>query len=331
MKAMIAQRPGPAREVFSLTEIPTPKAIRGHVVVKVEASSVNPIDTKVRNAPIPFAPKFPAVLHGDFAGVVTEVGPEVSKFKVGDAVYGCAGGIKGTEGGALAEYLLADAQLTSLKPENLSFREAAALPLVAITAWEALIDKLQIKPGSKVLIHGGLGGVGHIAAQLAKSFGAVVHTTVASDAAKQQAKEYGSHYAINYQTEAVEDYVQRYTGGRGFDFIFETVGGPNMQKSFQAARFNGSIASIATGGNHDLNLMYAKGLNLHSVLMLIPLMTGEGRAHYGDILFEFKKLIEAGMMKPLLDERHFTLADAAEAHEYLEGGKHKGKVVISIT
>jgi NADPH2:quinone reductase len=330
MKAMLATQTGPAKDVFQLTEVPTPTIKKGHVIVRVKATSVNPIDVKLRRVPLPFAAAFPTILHGDFAGIVTEVGEGAHKFKVGDEVYGCAGGVKGTEGGALAEFFLVDEQLTSLKPTNLSFAEAAALPLVAITSWEALIDKLKIHPGASVLIHAGLGGVGHIAAQLARSFGAIVHTTVSNKESIGISKSLGSHHPIDYTTEKVEDYVKTYTGGRGFDFVFDTVGGPNLQNSFIATKLNGAIACIATGGSHDLTTMYAKGISLHSVLMLIPLMTGNGRAHYGHILFEIKKLVESGAIKPLIDERVFNWRDVAAAHEYLESGQQKGKVVVQM-
>jgi NADPH2:quinone reductase len=299
-------------------------------VVKVQATSVNPIDAKLRQRELPFSRGLPTVLHGDFAGVVVEVGARVSKFSVGDEVYGCCGSVAGTDGGALAEFMLVDEQLTSLKPKNLSFVEAAALPLVAITAWEALFDKLHIRSGSTVLIHAGLGGVGHIAAQLARFAGAIVHTTVGSDEAIPESKRFGAHTASNYKTTQAADYTKQQTGGRGFDYVFDTVGGPNLQNSFAAARYNGSIACIATGGQHDLTTMYLKGQSLHSVLMLIPLITGEGRAHYGDILFQVKKLVEDGYVKPLLHKEVFSLDKISQAHALLESGKQQGKIAVQI-
>jgi NADPH:quinone reductase len=297
MKAMIIKSPGPA-DVFELSEVDVPKMRPGHILVSVKATSVNPIDTKIRGKQLPFSAEYPAILHVDFAGVVAEVSPDVKNFKAGDAVYGVGGGIKGTIGGALAEFLLVDAQLVSLMPSNLSFTEAATLPLVSITAWEALLDKMRLRSGDSLLVHGGLGGVGHVAAQLGKHIGAIVHTTVSKDEDKAASISYGADYPINYKTTTVAEYVEKYTAGRGFDCIFDTVGGPNLEGSFQAARYNGSLACIATGGNHDLTLMYAKGLSLHSVLMLIPLITGLNRDHYGRILFEVKKLVEAEKSSP---------------------------------
>jgi NADPH2:quinone reductase len=329
MKAMVINAPGPA-ENFELKEVEKPKLRPRHIIVEVRATSVNPVDTKIRGKPFPFSPDFPAILHVDFAGVVAEVAEDVTNFKVGDFVYGVGGGIKGTVGGALAEYLCVDSHLTALMPSNLSFAEAASLPLVAITAWEALFDKLKVSAGQKLLVHGGLGGVGHIAAQLAKHFGVIVHTTVSSDQDAELSKKFGADYSINYKSTALEEYLEKFTANKGFDFVFDTVGGPNLEKSFQATRLNGSVACIATGGNHDLNLMYSKGLSLHSVLMLIPLITGLGREHYGKILFEVKKLVEAGAIKPLIHKNIFNWKQISEAHKLVESKAHKGKVIVTI-
>ncbi|MDT3498994.1 alcohol dehydrogenase catalytic domain-containing protein, partial [Bacillus toyonensis] len=154
MKAQIIHSFGDS-SVFQLEEVPKPKLLPGHVLIHVKATSVNPIDTKMRSGAVAsVAPEFPAILHGDVAGIVIEVGEGVSKFKAGDEVYGCAGGFKGTTSGALAEFMLADARLIAHKPKNITMEEAAALPLVAITAWESLFDRAHIKPGQNVLIHG---------------------------------------------------------------------------------------------------------------------------------------------------------------------------------
>lgn len=328
MKAMIITSPGPA-ENFELKEIEKPKVANGHIVVEVKATSVNPIDTKVRGKQLPFSPDYPAVLHTDFSGIVTETTPN-SKFNVGDKVYGTGGGIKGTARGALAQYLLVDEDLTSLMPSNLSFEEAAAMPLVSITAWEALVDKLNISEGSSLLVHGGVGGVGHIAVQLGKHLGATVSTTVSNSEDGTIAQDLGADNYIEYISASVSDYVDNLTNGSGFDFIFDTVGGPNLTNSFEAAKLNGSIACIATGGSHDLTPMYVKGINLFSVLMLIPLMTGKGRAHYGQILSNIKDLVENGKMRPLIHSEVFSWSNITDAHKLVESGKQKGKVVVRI-
>ena len=161
MEAMIIRQFGDP-EVFEKASVARPQVYPGQVLIKVAATSVNPVDCKIRQGKLAaIAPELPAILHGDVAGVIEEVGENVKDFNVGDEVYACAGGVKGT-GGALAEYILADADLVALKPDSLSFRQSAALPLVSITAWTALIDKASIKAGQKVLIHGATGGVSHI-------------------------------------------------------------------------------------------------------------------------------------------------------------------------
>lgn len=171
MKAQIIEKFGEATE-FKVVDLPIPEVIPHHVLIRVLATSVNPVDYKIRGGIVPdIAPDFPAVLHGDVAGIIEKVGEGVNNFQPGDEVYGCAGGVKGM-GGALAEYMLADAALIAKKPKSLNMRETAALPLVAITAWEGLIEKAQIQSGQTILIYGGTGGVGHIALQLAKSCGA---------------------------------------------------------------------------------------------------------------------------------------------------------------
>ena len=330
MQAMVLQAPG-SPDAFERKEVEVPELRAGHLLVQVKATSVNPIDAKVRARELPFSPPFPAILHGDFSGVVSAVPSDVKGFKVGDRVYGCGGGIKGTVGGALAEYLLIDANLVSPMPENLTFPQAATLPLVAITSWEALLDKLKIRSGDTILVHGGVGGVGHIAAQLARHIGAIVHTTVSNADDAELSHTFGSDYPINYKASTVQQYVDKYTHGRGFDCIFDTVGGPNLANSFQATRLNGSIACIATGGSHDLTTMYVKGISLHSVLMLIPLITGLNRDHYGNILFETKKLVEQGKIKPLVHPEIFNWKEIGRAHALLESGAQQGKIAVEIS
>ena len=179
MKAQVIRSFGDT-SVFQLEEIPVPTVLPGHVLIEVKATSVNPIDTKVRSGAVPaVSPSFPAILHGDVAGIVREVGEGVTEFRPGDEVYGCAGGFKGT-GGALAQFMLADARLLAPKPKNLSMEEAAAIPLVTITAWEALFDRANLQAGDEILIHGAAGGVGHVAIQLAKWKGAKVYTTASN-------------------------------------------------------------------------------------------------------------------------------------------------------
>lgn len=331
MKAYLVHKYGDAAK-FTEAEVETPKAKPGHVVVEVKATSINPVDNKILTNPeLGINPDLPAILHMDVAGVVKEVGAGVTEFKEGQEVYGCAGGLQGATGkidGALADCMLTDARLLSLKPKGLSFAEAAALPLVSITAWEGLFDRANISPDDYILVHGGTGGVGHIAIQLAKSHGAKVAATVSSNEKAEIAQRLGADEVINYREEKVEDYVQRLTGGRGFDVVFDTVGGDNLDKSLGAARISGQVVSIIGHNTHDLTPMHAKGLSLHIVFMLLPMLTGGGRDRHSFILGEIKKLVEEEKLKPLIHEQIYNFSQANEAHSMFGANKHLGKVVL---
>ncbi|OIN06214.1 zinc-dependent alcohol dehydrogenase family protein [Oceanisphaera psychrotolerans] len=328
MKAMtIRDFGGP--EAFELSELPKPEVKPGHVLVQVAATSVNTIDMMIRQMgkDLPFAPALPAVLGMDFAGTVVAIGDGVTEYAVGDEVYGCAGGL-GELQGTLAEYMLADARLIARKPKNLSMREAAALPLVGITAFEALTRAGTAK-GQRVLVHGGAGGVGHIAVQLARHFGADVYATGGADEQLSMIEKLGAA-GINYKTESVTDYVAKHTDGAGFDVIFDTVGGANLINSFDAAALNGQIATTVSLLELDLSMAHFKGLSLHVVFMLIPMIHDHGRAVHGQILGELANIVEAGGLRPVVDEHHFGLSDAGKAHERLASGQAMGKVVVEI-
>lgn len=327
MRAMVIEKFG-GPEVFKEADIPVPAMQPGHVLILVQASSVNPIDCLIRSMGPPFAPALPAVLHGDVAGTVEAVASDVIAFKPGDEVYACAGGVTGA-GGALAEYMLADAALVAHKPKSLSMREAAALPLVTITAWEGLFQRARIKPGhTTVLIHGGAGGVGHIAVQLAKQAGARVCTTVSSEKKAKLALAFGADEAINYKQEDVKSYVDRLTGGQGFDVVFDTVSGGNLPKSFEATKLNGEVIATVALGQFDLAPVHLKGLSLHVIFMLIPLIHGVGRAVHGALLRDAARLVDEGTLRPLIDPHEFRISDVAEAHQLLESGEAIGKVVL---
>ncbi|MDP9739106.1 UNVERIFIED_ORG: NADPH2:quinone reductase [Bacillus sp. B2I3] len=327
MKAQIIQSFGDP-SVFQLEEVSKPELKPGHVLIQVKASSVNPIDTKVRAGAVPaVAPEFPAVLHGDVAGLVSAVGEEVTEFKVGDEVFGCAGGFKGT-GGALAEFMLADADLLAHKPKNLTMEEAAALPLVAITAWEALFNRAHLVPGQDILIHAATGGVGHIAIQLAKWQGATVYTTASSQEKLEIGTRLGADVTINYREESVHDYVQKYTDGKGFDVVFDTVGGENLDRSFEAAAVHGTVAAIAARSTHDLSPVHSKGLSLHVTFMLLKILNKDMHKQYGEILKKVAKVVEEGKLRPLVDPNMFTFDEVSKAHEYMESGKAIGKIVL---
>ena len=328
MKAIIIDNFGDS-SVFEERELSIPEVIPGHVLIDVKATSVNPVDCRIRSGEAPgMAPVLPAVLHGDVAGIIVAVGDGVTSFQPGDEVYGLAGGTKGTVGGALADYMLADASLLALKPQSLSMAEAAALPLVSLAAWQALIDRANIERGQKVLIHAAAGGVGHVAVQIAKWAGAEVYTTASTPQKIALGMELGAKVVIDYTKETVKEYVGKYTDRKGFDVVFDTVGGPNLEKSFEAAKSLGQVVSIATRSTHDLSLMNFKGLTLHVVYTMYPLVSGIGRAHYGEILTKIAQIVDSGQLRPVIDHRVFAFNEAGEAHRYLEAGDAFGKVVL---
>lgn len=325
MKAMIIKSLGNS-DVFQCVEREKPQVKTGHMIIAVKATSVNPLDTMLRSAETPWSENLPEVLHGDVAGVITEIGDSVIGFNVGDEVYGCAGGIAGTDG-ALAEFMLVDADLMALKPKSLSMREAAALPLVSITAWEALVDKLKVKASDNVLIHGATGGVGHIAIQLAKHLGANV-TATSLPRNLEIASTLGADNIVNVVDQDVQSYVDQYTNGNGFDAIFDTIAGENIQRSFEAARFNGAVAT--TLPVNDVLQVALKSLSFHSVLMLIPMVHGLNRKTHGEILTQIATLVDNGKITPLIDNTNFSIWDVSQAHQHLESGQAIGKVVLTV-
>lgn len=329
MKASIINSFG-GSEVFEVAELAKPEVVPGHVVVRVAATSVNTVDTMIRQMGEqlgPLCPPLPAVLGMDFAGTVEAVGEGVSEFQVGDEVYGCAGGLADLPG-ALAEFMLADARLIARKPANLSMKQAAAIPLVGITAYEGL-TRCGVSAGQKVLVHGGAGGVGHIAVQIAKAMGADVYATASGPAQIELIESFGAT-GINYKSEQVADYVAKHTGGAGFEVVFDSVGGGNMANSFEAAALNGQVASTVAMVELDLTTAHFKGLSLHVVFMLIPMLHDFQRQAHHTILNELTALAEAGKLTPVVDEVDFALADAGKAHDRLASGQVMGKVVIAV-
>ncbi|WP_416348481.1 zinc-dependent alcohol dehydrogenase family protein [Flavobacterium sp. PL02] len=313
---------------FVSTDIKKPTPKKGEVLVKIHASGVNPIDNKIRIGVSPYAsPVLPAILGTDLAGVIEAIGEDVTQFKIGDEVYGLAGGVLGLQG-TLAEYTAVDADLLAIKPKNLTMKEAAGIPLVVLTAWEGLIDRAKVKKGDKVLVHAGAGGVGHIVVQLAKTLGAEVYATV-SKQKEDIVKSYGAT-PIDYKTTQVEDYVNQYTDGKGFDIIYDTVGGQSLDDSFKAIRHYGQISSCYAFGTHSLATSSLRSASLHGVFVLHPAISGEGRKHHSDILTQAAKLFEEGKLKPLIDPRKFTLDNAIEAHKAMSDGSSTGRIVVDI-
>ena len=316
---------------FEMFDRPDVEPGPGEVAVRLYATSVNPVDTKIRaDGGGGIAPGDPVVLGCDVAGAVLGVGPGVSKFSEGDEVYGCAGGVKGRDG-TYAQRMIADERLLARKPATLSFREAAALPLVAITAWESLVDRANVQPGETVLVHGGSGGVGHIGVQLAKLCGAIVHATVGSDDNARIARELGADETINYRKQSVAEYVEGLTGGRGYDVVFDTVGGPNLASSIEALANNGRCATtVSMGASPDLSGLHIKNASLHVTFMLVPMLTGKGLERHGMIMERIAALVDCGRIKPLIDDSRFSLDQIDAAHKRVTSGKATGKVVVDI-
>lgn len=312
---------------FRIADVSRPEPGPGEVLVRIEASGVNPLDTKIHLGQAGHARHpLPAILGLDLAGVVDAVGEGVTRFRRGDEVYGMTGGVGGIQG-SLAQYAAVDADLLAVKPANLSMREAAALPLITITAWEGLVDRMAIKAGDTVLIQGGAGGVGHVAVQIAVAIGATVFAT-GSARSQNVIERFGATF-IN-RNEPVADYVQRLTGGNGFDRVYDTAGGAALDSSFQAVRRFGHVASCLGWGSHALAPLSFKGATYSGVFTLMPLLSGVGRANHGDILTAATEMVEAGKLVPMLDERRFTLETACDAYRAIKNADGQGKIVVDL-
>lgn len=261
------------------------------------------------------------------AGIVESVGNGVTAFKPGDEVYGMTGGIAGIQG-SLAQYAAVDADLLAIKPANLTMKEAAALPLIFITAWEGLVDRAQLSKDKTVLIQGGAGGVGHIAVQIAIAFGAKVFATVGP-------KDFGlirSYGAtpIDYNI-PVEQYVEQYTQSEGFDIVLDTVGAAVLDASFKAVKqYTGHVASILGWGNHTLAPLSFRGATYSRVFTLYPLISGKGRKQHGTILRKATEMAEQGKLYPVVDPETYTFETIGAAYAAITNSKTRGKVVVTI-
>lgn len=326
MRALIVDS---ANAPLRLASIQRPVPGAGQVLVRIAASGVNPLDGKIRSGQAAHARQpLPAVLGMDLAGTIEASGGDVSDWLPGDEVYAMATGIGGAQG-SLAEYAVVDARLLARKPANLSMREAAGLPLVLITAWEGLVDRARVRAGQKVLIHGGAGGVGHVAVQIARAFGAKVFAT--GSTGQQEIIEGLGATFIDYRKTSVEAYVAEHTDGEGFDIVYDTVGGEALDASFKAARvYHGHVVSCLGWGQHSLAPLSFRGATYSGVFTLLPLLTGKGREHHGRILQEAARLIEVGSVVPILDPHRFNLESAEAAHELLLSGAAQGRLVIDI-
>jgi NADPH2:quinone reductase len=325
MLAAIAETPhGP----IPVRRVERPEVRTGTVLVRIHASGVNPLDTKIWAGAAPHARQpLPAILGLDLAGVVEGVGAGVEQLREGDEVIGMTGGVGGLPG-TLAQYAAVDAALLAIKPANLSMRESAALPLVFITAWEGLVDRAAVRPNQTVLIHGGAGGIGHIAIQLALTLGAQVFAT--GSAPQRDAIEALGAKFIDRDTRPT-DLVEQHTQGLGFDVIFDTVGGATLDASFAAVARFGHVVSALGWGTHALAPLSFRAASYSGVFTLLPLLTGRGRDHHGEILRHASRLVEAGRLQPHLDPRRYALGSVADAYAALGARTARGKLVVDIT
>lgn len=318
---------------MELIELPRPEPGPGDLLVRVRAASVNPLDFKIRDGAVklllPYS--FPLILGNDLAGDVVAVGAGVTRFQVGDAIYSR---LDKDRIGAIAEYALVHERAAAKMPASVDYVQAASLPLVGLTAWQALIDIAQLRAGQKVLIQAGSGGVGTFAIQLAKHLGAEVATT-ASASNHALVKSLGADVAIDYKTTRFEDVA------REQDVVFDTQGGETLLRSFAAVKPGGVVVTV--GGMPDGKFARAWGLGLPLVWLLgllhrkIDRAAREkgARSEYlfmsasGEQLEKIGALVDQGAIKPIVD-KVFPLSAAAEAIHHVESGRTVGKVVVRV-
>jgi NADPH:quinone reductase len=314
MRAMVLPRFG-GPELFEVRDVPVPTPGPGQVLVRIIASGTNPVDAKLRQDGSWAGLQPPVVIGYDASGVIEQVGPGVTDFKAGDEVF-YTPEIFGNTLGTYAELNTVSASIVAKKPSSLSHEEAAAVPLAAGTAWDALVRRMGLRVGETVLIHGGAGGVGSFAVQIAKAVGARVLATSGPDNL-ETLRKLGADVVINYRSEDAAQVALRETGGQGVDAVFDTAG-QNVIPSIPATRPFGRIATIL-GVTGDLSAFYPRNLTVHGVFLL-----RERRR-----LEELTALIERKQVRPLV-ERVLPLEKLAEAHRQLDSGHGRGKLVLTV-
>ncbi len=331
MKAILLTAPGdPSRLQWG--EVATPELhLPTSLRIRLKAAGVNPIDMKLRQRGTFFPDQMPAILGCDGAGIVEAVGREVQRFRPGDEVYFCQGGLGG-QPGTYAEWAIVDERFVAAKPRSLSFAAAAAAPLVLITAWEALFDRARLHAGQRVLIHAGAGGVGHVAIQLARLQGARVATTISSPAKAEFVRALGAEHVINYRDTDFVAATLDWTQGEGVEIAFDTVGGATLGKSFEAVQIYGDVVTILEP-DPAINWKIARNRNqrVSFELMLTPMLKGlvAEQIAQAKILEQCARLIDDGRLRIHCD-RTFPLAAAAEAHHTLATGGFMGKLALVI-
>ena len=330
MKAILMTRPGPA-ETLGARDIPEPVMTEPtQIKVRLRAAGVNPIDTKIRRNGLLGPGPLPAVLGCDGAGEVIEIGAEVDRFQVGDRVWFCHGGL-GIEPGNYAEFTVLDQRWAVPMPRTLDFVEAAAGPLVLITAWGMLYDRGRLQAGQTALIHAGAGGVGHVALQLARLRGARVLTTVGSVENAALAKDWGADEVINHREQDFVAEVNRLTNGQGADLVAEMVGPEVFARSIGCTAHFGDLVTLLDPGNVPLAEARLRNLRIGFELMLTPQLRGltAAREHQVDIIRQCGELIDAGQLR-LHVSLVLPLEQAVEAHRQIETGRTVGKAVLRI-
>ena len=331
MKAMLMTAPG-GPEVLQAADVPTPTVGPNDLRVRLRAAGLNPLDTKVRKLNMFYPKNLPSVLGCDGAGTVEATGSGVRRFKPGDDVYFFNNGL-GSGPGNYAEYTVVREDYAARKPAKLSMVEAAAVPLVLITAWEALVDRVGLKEGETVLIHAGAGGVGHIAIQLARHLGAHVATTVSGADKARFVESLGAERAIDYKSQDFVEQTLAWTNGKGADVVFDTIGGPAFCQSFGAVRLYGRLATLLSTVCElpQINKARLRNIVVGYEQMSMPLLLGNH-----DLRCAQTRILERGMH--LFDEGKLEvevsnvlpLEDAAAAHKLVEDGHTTGKVVLRI-
>jgi NADPH2:quinone reductase len=319
-------------EVLEMLDAPEPQIdTPTQVKIRLRAAGVNPVDTKIRQRGLFFQSALPAVLGCDGAGEIVEVGSAVDRFKPGDSVWLCHGGL-GREPGKYAEYTVAEQSEVAISPARADFVTAAAAPLVLITAWEALHDRAKLAAGQDVLIHAGAGGVGHVAIQLAKAAGARVITTVSSKEKAALAQALGAAETIDYRREDVVERVLDLTDGRGVDIALDTVGPQVFGQSIPCVAHYGDLVTLLDPGpNLDWKEARNRNLRIGLELMLTPMIRDlpEARRHQTNILERCAQLIDTGELGIHVGET-LSLEQAPKAHELIEAGHTIGKIVLQI-
>ena len=318
MKALILNSFG-GPESFELCDVPKPVPHAGQVLVRVHATSINPLDYQVRRGDYSDWVPLPAITGHDVSGVVEEVGPGVTTFAPGDEVWYTPQIFEGP--GSYAEYHVAHESIIGKKPSSLSHLEAASLSLVGGTAWEALVVRAALKVGESILVHGGAGGVGHVAIQLAKAMGTKVFTTV-REVNVEFARSMGADVIIDYEKEDYVDAIMRETAGRGVDVVFDTLGGNTLSRSPDALAQMGRVVSIVDISQPQ-NLVQAWGKNASYHFVFTRQNRGK--------LDELSSLVVQGQLRPHVGAV-YALADIGLAHARLESRNNgvQGKIAIAV-